>query len=161
MTEPLDYMDFVTKKINVATQSGFDLEGFKFHTSNKPHQSVIVRRVIQDGKTLVAAAFGLGKTQIGLEVARAVFEHTGKKVLFVADLGVRHQFVNRDGPRLGMHLQYCATDAEIEAAETQYIITNYERVRDDTNIHPQLHDFGAVIFEPLSPIYDPATQQGL
>lgn len=143
----LDYMEFIEAKVEVAEQNGFDIDGFQYHSSNKPHQSLIVRRVLQDGKILVAAAFGLGKTQIGLEVARAVYEYTGKKVLFVADLGVRHQFVNRDGPRLGMQLKYCATDADIEAAETQYIITNYERVRDDTNIHPQLHDFGAVIFD--------------
>jgi hypothetical protein len=31
---------------------------------------------------------------------------------------------------MGLKIQYCRTDAEVEAADTPYIITNYERVRD-------------------------------
>lgn len=147
MTVILDYADFIDGKVDLAEQTGFELDDFEFHPSGKGHQNLIIRRALRDGKILVAAAFGLGKTQIGLEAVRAVHEKTGKKVLFVAQLGVRHQFVNRDGPRLGMTLEYCRTDQEIIDSDADYIITNYERIRDGENIHPQIHDFGAVIFD--------------
>jgi DNA modification methylase len=58
-------------------------------------------------------------------------------------LGVRHQFVQEDGPRLGVNWQYVRNDAEFEAANTPFVITNYERVRDG-NIDPTKHDFGGV-----------------
>lgn len=142
----LDYQAWLDGKIDISEQEGFNLEGFKFHPSNKPHQTMIIRRALKDGKMLIAAAFGLGKSQILLEIARAIHEHTGQRILFVAQLGVRHQFVNRDGVRLGMQLQYCASDDEVTAADTPYIITNYERVLNG-NIDPRHHNFACVCFD--------------
>lgn len=147
MTEAnLDYQEWLDGKIDISEQEGFNLEGFTFHPSNKPHQTMIIKRALKDGKMLIAAAFGLGKSQMLLEIARAIHEHTGEKVLFVAQLGVRHQFVNRDGVRLGMQLQYCTSDDEVNAADTPYIITNYERVLNG-NIDPRHHNFACVCFD--------------
>ena len=79
-------------------------------------------------------------TRVQCAVAKALHQHTGQKFLLVCPLGVRHQFQKQDGPVLGLDWQYCRTDAEIEAATSPYIITNYERVRDG-GIIPAKHNF--------------------
>lgn len=65
-----------------------------------------------------------------LQLAKWVHERTGGKFLIVAPLGVRQEFTRNDGPRMGMKVVYCRTDAEVAACDSPYIITNYERVRD-------------------------------
>ena len=62
--------------------------------------------------------------------AKQIHERTGQPFLIICPLGVKHQFTEEDGPRLGMEWQYVRTDAEVAAATTPYLITNYERVRD-------------------------------
>lgn len=96
----------------------------------KPHQSDCVHWAIRKGRAALFESFGLGKSVQQLQIAKWVHEKTGGKVLFVAPLGVRHQFTRNDGPRMGMKVVYCRTDAEVDTCDSPYIITNYERVRD-------------------------------
>ncbi|MFG0260992.1 MAG: SNF2-related protein, partial [Novipirellula sp. JB048] len=123
------YTDFLLSKAPVAVASGFEPPS-KPHRSLKPHQVDISTWMIRQGQAATFASFGLGKTRIQLQVGKWIHQHTRGKVLIIAPLGVRQEFTRNDGPAMGMKVQYCRNDAEIAAANTPYVITNYERVRD-------------------------------
>ena len=125
----MTYQDFLLRKVPRAELFGFEPSS-EPHASLFPHQVDIARWCCRGGRRACFAAFGLGKTRIHLQVAKWVVEHIGKKYLFVTPLGVRQEFTQVEGPAMGMHLVYCTTDAEVNACESQFIITNYERVRD-------------------------------
>jgi hypothetical protein len=59
---------------------------------------------------------------------------------------VKHQFQEEDGPAMGVEIAYVRTDAEVELADTPYLITNYERVRDG-DIDPRNHNFAVVTLD--------------
>lgn len=124
-----EYQSFLKAKVQLAPDAGFEPQT-EPHDSLKPHQADSVHWAVRKGRAAIFAAFGLGKTRCQLQLMRWVHEHTGGKVLIICPLGVRQEFTRKDGPAMGMALQYCRTDAEVAAAQTPYIITNYERVRD-------------------------------
>ncbi len=129
----MTYEEFLLAKVPRAESCGFEpVSGA--HASLFPHQSDIALWAVRGGRRAIFAAFGLGKTRIHLQVAKWVMEHEGaatvRKYLIVAPLGVRQEFTRVEGPALDMAITYCRTDAEVDAAQTPYIITNYERVRD-------------------------------
>lgn len=137
------YHQFLADKVELADYSGFDVEPERLHPSLFPHQRDMVMWALRLGRGLIAASFGLGKSTVQIEIARLVHEQTGGKFLIVCPLGVKHQFVEEDGPRMGLRFQYVRTDEEIEAADTPYLITNYERVRDG-DITPARHNITGV-----------------
>jgi DNA modification methylase len=124
------YETFLRSKVTLASETGIKLDPSFLHAGNKPHQSDMIRWAVEQGRALLAASFGLGKTRVQIQVAQALHRHTGKPFLVVCPLGVKHQFQHEDGPLLGTDWQYVRTDAELRQAETPYLITNYERVRD-------------------------------
>lgn len=128
--ETVDYTAFLKSKVKVVHQASLDVAESELHPSAFPHQRDAIRWALRVGKALIAMSFGLGKTHVQVEIARLVVERTGGRFLIICPLGVRHQFTEEDGPRLGVRFQYVRTDAEIEAADTPFLITNYERVRD-------------------------------
>lgn len=137
------YYQFLENKIDITERTGFPVQPDQLHPSAFPHQQDAITWAAQQGRALIAMSFGLGKTHIQVELARLVHERTGGLFMIVCPLGVKHQFSEEDGPRLGVHFQYVRTDAEIEAATTPYLITNYERIRDgDINL-PQ-HDIAGI-----------------
>jgi DNA modification methylase len=125
----MNYQEFLTSKCPPVIEAGF-VPKSALPEWFKPHQRDVVEWAIQKGQAALFESFGLGKTVQQLQILKWVHEHTGGKVLIVAPLGVRQEFTINDGPRMGLKIQYCRTDAEVEAADTPYIITNYERVRD-------------------------------
>ena len=131
----MNYTDFLKTKITVADRHGFDVDPLDLPSSNKPHQTAAVHWAAAMGRALIAANFGLGKTRIQCELAKLIHERTGKPVLVVCPLGVKAQFSEEDGPGLGTNWQYIRNDAEATNANTPYLLTNYERVRDG-NITP-------------------------
>jgi len=138
------YQTFIESKIKLAEQNGhIGTDGVEFHTSTKPHQNDSGLWALRRGRALIAASFGLGKTHIQIELAKAIHKATGLPFLVVCPLGVKHQFQEEDGPRLGVRWQYVRTDDELRAADTPFLITNYERIRDG-NIDPRLHDLAGV-----------------
>ncbi len=143
MKKKSDYRKFLESKIIVSDRHGFDVDDADLNTRNFEHQNAAIKWAAGLGRALLAMSFGLGKTRIQSELARLIHEKTGQKFLVICPLGVKHQFIHEDGPDLGMVWQYVRTDAEIEAADTPYIITNYERVRDG-DITPSKHDFAGV-----------------
>ena len=122
------YEDFLLKKVQLSSGAGFTPASM--HPSLFPHQCDSVRWALQRGKALLAMKFGMGKTRVQIELLRQVHQHTGKKVLVICPLGVRRQFVHKDGPAMDVKFAYVTNDEDAQMADTPYLITNYERVRD-------------------------------
>lgn len=126
------YRHYIESKIDIQESSGFAISRDEFHPSSAayPHQFDAGRWALKRGRALLALSFGLHKTSIQLQMMRCVHNHTGGKTLIVCPLGAKHQFTAKDGPRLDMDVRYVTSDDEALAAETPYLITNYERLRD-------------------------------
>lgn len=127
-TKLQQYLDFLRNKVQLSTGGG--LTPVAMHPSLFPHQKDIVSWALQRGKALIAAKFGMGKSRIQIELMRQVHAQTGRKVLVICPLGVKHQFIHEDGPAMGVQFAYIGTDEQGLNADTPYLITNYERVRD-------------------------------
>lgn len=134
------YYRFLADKADIVVNGGFEVDPATLHPSLFGHQRDIVVWACRRGRALIAASFGIGKTRIQCEVMRQVNQRTGQKVLVICPLGVRHQFTQEDGPAVGIHFAYVRTDEEALAAETPYLITNYERVRDGDITASFIHD---------------------
>ncbi len=124
-----DYDSFISSKVVTAQKSGFEINSGDLHKSLYPHQRDIVSWSLQGGNRAIFASFGLGKTRMNIETAKQIINREGGKALFVAPLGVRQEFTRVEGPAMGIDIQYCRDMAEVEAVQTPYIITNYERIR--------------------------------
>lgn len=122
------YIEFLKRKNQLTAGSG--LQPVDMHPSLFPHQRDIIAWALQRGKALIAAKFGLGKSRMQIELMRQVHAHTGRQVLVICPLGVKHQFIHEDGPAMGVEFTYIGKDLEIGQPTTPYLITNYERVRD-------------------------------
>lgn len=129
MNEQLNrYIDFLKAKVQLEYAAG--LEPGEMHPSLFPHQKDIVAWALKRGKALIAAKFGLGKSRMQIELLRQVHGQTGRKVLVICPLGVKHQFIHEDGPAMDTKFRYIGSDEDGMNADTPYLITNYERVRD-------------------------------
>lgn len=142
----MDYQKFLSNKMDVASWHGWDVSENDIHPSSKPHQIATIKWATRIGRGLIAKSFGLGKTHDAIELAKLTIAKRGGLFLVVAPLGVKHQFTHVDGPRLGTWWEYVTSDEEIAAAQTPYLITNYERVRDG-NIDPRKHDIAGVVLD--------------
>lgn len=128
----MTYEDFLRTKIELATDSGFEIEQSELNKALKPHQKDAVQWALRGGKRALFESFGLGKTSQELEFCHQVLKHERKgKALIVCPLGVRQEF-SRDAERLlGYEApEYVRTMEEVRNAKTDIVITNYERVRD-------------------------------
>ena len=128
MSKLNEYIEFLKNKVQLT--SGDGLKPVDMHPSLFPHQKDIVGWALQRGKALIAAKFGMGKSRIQIELMRQVHAQTGRKVLVICPLGVKHQFIHEDGPAMGVAFQYIGNDEQGLNANTPFLITNYERVRD-------------------------------
>lgn len=145
MLNQQQYLNFLQSKISDAGRDAGDIFDLSLiHPSTFPHQRDVIAWAIRQQRALIAASFGLGKTQIESEIARLlVAANPDSKFLLVCPLGVRHQFVHNDGPRLGIDWQYVYDDATLASADTPFVVTNYERLRDG-NITPAKHNLCGV-----------------
>jgi DNA modification methylase len=124
------YREFLESKIKLAEDHGFEADRTQLHPSTLPHQADTILWALKKGRALIGSSFGLGKTHTQIELLRLCQQQLGGQVLIVCPLGVKHQFTEEDGPRLGVAIAYVRNDAEAAAAGTPFLITNYERVRD-------------------------------
>jgi len=154
------YQKFLENKMDVVEWKGWETDVSLIHPSSYPHQVDAIKWSTRIGRGLIAMSFGLGKTQIAIELAKMVVDRTGGIFLIVAPLGVRHHFIYKDGPRLGVQFKYVTSDADIKMTDNKFLITNYERVRDG-NIDPRNHniigvclDEGSVLRSLGSKTYD-------
>lgn len=125
----MTYDDFLRSKIPQAERAGFEPPS-EPHASLFPHQRDIATWAIKGGRRAIFANFGLGKTRMHLQLAKWVAEQTGQRYLIVAPLGVRQEFTKREGPVMGLKIEYVRTSAEVLKSKSRVLITNYERVRD-------------------------------
>lgn len=123
------YIEFLRSKVPQAEVCGFEPPSAP-HASLFPHQRDIATWMCRGGRRAGFANFGLGKTRIALQLASWVTQKTGGRFLIIAPLGVRQEFTQSDGPAMDMMIEYVRTDAEVLAATSRVLITNYERVRD-------------------------------
>lgn len=127
----ISYKDFLLTKVAFASETGFEVSKDKVNPALKPHQRDAVMWAVKGGRRALFEAFGLGKTVQELEWCRIITAEKGGKALIVMPLGVRQEFTKDAQELLGIPApQYVRTMAEVKAAETQIVITNYERVRD-------------------------------
>lgn len=130
----MTYQEFLEAKVPQAEVCGFEPLSAP-HPCLFPHQVEVCLWAARGGRRAIFEAFGLGKTRQHIQVAKWIIEKSftegiKKKYLIVAPLGVRHVFTREDGPAMGVEITYVRNDAEVEAAPTDIVITNYERVRD-------------------------------
>ncbi len=127
----ISYKDFLLSKVAFAPETGFEISKDKINPALKPHQRDAVMWAVKGGRRALFEAFGLGKTVQELEWCRIITAEKGGKALIVMPLGVRQEFTKDAQELLNIPVpQYVRTMAEVKAAETQIVITNYERVRD-------------------------------
>lgn len=126
----LSYSEFIQSKKPLAQLQGFTPKTPP-HPSLFGHQRDIALWAAKGGRRAIFKAFGLGKTRTHLQLAKWVCEESPKKYLIVCPLGVRYVFMQEEGPAMGITMTFCQTDAEVAAAQTQIIITNYESVREE------------------------------
>lgn len=133
MTEQITYEEFIQSKILSTPNTGFTVNDEDLHPSNLPHQRDIIKWAANGGRRAIFASFGLGKSQIQLELARLCLLKNNGLALIICPLGVKQEF-KRDAERLGIKISYVRTNEDIvkEVAfnDVKIFITNYERVRD-------------------------------
>ena len=132
----MNYQEFLTSKIEIAADNGFDIELSDISPILKPHQRDAVKWAIKGGNRALFESFGLGKTVQQLEIMRLILAAEGGKGLVVCPLGVRQEFKHDAEELLHIDIRYVKTLAECKAANESILITNYERVRDG-DINPE------------------------
>jgi DNA modification methylase len=88
----MSYLEFLQSKIDIAEETGFEVEASAIHPALKPHQRDAVLWALKGGRRALFESFGLGKTIQQLEWSRMVCEHTGGRVLIILPLGVKQEF---------------------------------------------------------------------
>lgn len=125
----MNYKDFLKSKVAIAKDSGFEVG--ELNKALFPHQADSVKWALKGGKRAIFAAFGNGKTNMGLELAYQCAVHTGKQSLIICPLGVKQEFEHDAREILGYPApRYVKNQTEIEQCDDKILITNYERVRD-------------------------------
>lgn len=125
----MNYKDFLKSKVAIAKDSGFEVG--ELNKALFPHQADSVRWALKGGRRAIFAAFGNGKTNMGLELAYQCAVHTGKQSLIICPLGVKQEFEHDAREILGYPApRYVKNQNEIEQCNDKLLITNYERVRD-------------------------------
>lgn len=132
----MTYKEFLQTKIEIATESGFQIKREELNPTLKEHQKDAVAWAIKGGCRALFESFGLGKTVQEIEFCYQTVRKEGGKALIVCPLGVKQEFQRDAVELLGYPApEYVRTMEEAEAAAGNILLTNYERVRDG-NIDP-------------------------
>lgn len=127
----MDYLEFLKTKIEIAPESGFEIEPGEINKALLPHQRDAVVWALKGGRRALFESFGLGKTVQELEFCHQAAAHEGGRALIVLPLGVKQEFTRDAVELLGYEKpEYCRTMEEVEKSKSEIVITNYERVRD-------------------------------
>lgn len=127
----MTYQEFLNSKVEIAEKSGFVLSDGEINKALKPHQRDAVKWAVAGGRRALFESFGLGKTVQEIEFCHQVIKHKGGKALIVCPLGVKQEFTRDAKELLGYDApQYVRNMDEVKTADTDILITNYERVRD-------------------------------
>lgn len=127
----MEYLDFLKSKMEIAKDSGFEIELSQLNKGLKPHQRDAVAWALKGGRRALFESFGLGKTIQEIEFCYRAVQHAGGKALIVLPLGVKQEFTRDAVEILGYEKpEYVRNMQEAEAAAGVILLTNYERVRD-------------------------------
>ena len=88
----MDYLEFLKKKIPLASFDGYEVEPDECNPLLRPHQIACVRWAVKGGNRALFESFGLGKSSQQIEIARLTRNKCGGKALIVCPLGVRQEF---------------------------------------------------------------------
>lgn len=126
----MKYEDFLKSKMVKAERYGFDVDPSELSDCLFPHQRDTVIWAAKGGRRAVFSSFGLGKTLMQLELIRLILDREPGLALIVCPLGVKQEFERDARKFLGISVKYVRSTDEALEADTPYLITNYERVRD-------------------------------
>lgn len=126
----MEYVEFLKKKMAISSQTGFDIEESDLTPSLFPHVKDTVRWAVKGGCRAIFSSFGMQKTVTQLEILRIIIAKKGGKALVVCPKRVVVEFVSQAQAHMGLTVSYVRTMQEVEACQTDIMITNYERVRD-------------------------------
>lgn len=127
----MTYQEFLESKIELAQDSGFEVNPADINKALKPHQGDAVIWALKGGRRAQFESFGLGKTIQEIEFCKQVIDHEGGRALIVLPLGVKQEFTQDAVNVLGYDAPvYCRSMEEVESCDSSIVLTNYERVRD-------------------------------
>lgn len=127
----MTYKEFLESKIELAQDSGFEVNPADINKALKPHQKDAVIWALKGGRRALFERFGLGKTIQEIEFCKQVIDHEGGRALIVLPLGVKQEFTQDAENVLGYDAPvYCRSMEEVESCDSSIVLTNYERVRD-------------------------------
>lgn len=127
----MTYQEFLESKIELAQDSGFEVNPADINKALKPHQRDAVIWALKGGRRALFESFGLGKTIQEIEFCKQVIDHEGGRALIVLPLGVKQEFTQDAVDVLGYDAPvYCRSMEEVESCDSSIVFTNYERVRD-------------------------------
>lgn len=127
----MTYLEFLKTKIELAKESGFEINADDLNPALKPHQKDAVAWALKGGRRALFESFGLGKTVQELEFCHQAAVHENGRALIVLPLGVKQEFTRDAVEVLGYEKpEYCRTMEEVKRSSSEIVITNYERVRD-------------------------------
>ena len=133
----MTYEEFLKTKIDIAKDTGFEIDREEINPALKPHQKDAVQWAVRGGKRALFESFGMGKTIQEIEFCYQVIKHVGGKALIVLPLGVKQEFTRDAVHILGYEKpEYVRNMDEVNDCQTEIMLTNYERVRDG-DINPK------------------------
>lgn len=123
----MEYQEFLANKSDIDAPSGFDIREVEIPEQLFGFQKSLVKWACKRGRAAIFADTGLGKTAMQVTWARAVFQHSGNRVLILAPLCVAHQTV-REAHKFGIPIKYIREPEldEYGNFETGVFVTNYE-----------------------------------
>ncbi len=128
-----NYTEFLESKILEVKNTGFEYS--EFHPNTFDHQKDVCQWALHGGRRAIFCSFGLGKTVIQLEIAKAVIKQTGKPFLIGLPLGVVGEFREDAKNILGLEINYVLDQKDAEHAlsfegESKILLSNYDRIRE-------------------------------
>ena len=128
----MTYEEFLATKIELDTDSGFDLSESEINNALMSHQKDAVLWACRGGRRAIFAHFGMGKSCMQIEFCYQVLRKFGGKALIVMPLGVKQEFTHDAVEILGYEKPtYVKTMQDaIDAKDGSILLSNYERVRD-------------------------------
>lgn len=131
LIEEMEYLEFLKSKIEIAKDSGFEVDADSINPALKAHQRDAVIWALRGGRRALFESFGLGKTVQEIEFCKQVIKKFGGKALIVCPLGVKQEFTHDAVELLGCEKpEYVRNMEEARNSSSDILITNYERVRD-------------------------------
>lgn len=118
------YRQFLEKKKQTITDSGFSVDEKDLNPILFPFQKYCVKNALKKGKYALFEDCGLGKTIQQLEWGNHVVKHTNQPVLIIAPLAVVGQTI-MEGQKFG----YDVTELSDIPSQNGLYITNYDNIK--------------------------------